>query len=88
MIGTRLGSYEIVEQIGRGGMGDVYRATALDTGRPVAIKALRPERVAADPGVVARFRREGEALRRLNHPNIVQMLAAMEVETASGEAAH
>ena len=81
VIGNR---YEIRDPgralIGRGGMGDVYRGTDLQVGRPVAIKALRPERVAADPEVVARFLREGEALRTLNHPNIVQMVDATEVD--------
>jgi serine/threonine protein kinase len=62
--------------IGRGGMGDVYRGTDLQTGQAVAIKALRPEVVSSDPDALARFLREGEALRQLNHPNIVQMVAA------------
>ena len=52
-------------------MGDVYRGTDLRTGQPVAIKALRPEVVSSDSNALARFLREGEALRQLNHPNIV-----------------
>jgi predicted ATPase len=59
-------------------MGDVYRGTDLQTGQAVAIKALRPEVVTADPNALARFLREGEALRTLNHPNIVQMLDGIE----------
>lgn len=61
-------------RIGRGGAGNVYRATDLRTHRIVAVKQLKPELIAGDPHVVARFDREGEALRRLNHPNIVTVL--------------
>jgi len=64
--------------LGRGGMGDVYRGLDSHTGQIVAIKALKPETVASDPDVVARFVREGEALRQLNHPNIVKMVDAVE----------
>lgn len=64
--------------LGRGGMGDVYRATDTETGQTVAIKALKPDVVANAPDIVARFMREGEALRQLNHPNIVKMVAAIE----------
>jgi non-specific serine/threonine protein kinase len=64
--------------LGRGGMGDVYRATDTETGETVAVKALNPAMVALDPSIVERFLREGEALRQLNHPNIVRMLAAVE----------
>jgi len=64
--------------IGSGGMGDVYRGTDTQTGKTVAIKALKSGVVTSDPGIVARFMREGEALRQLNHPNIVKMVAAVE----------
>ena len=64
--------------LGRGGMGDVYRATDLQTGETVAVKALNPDVLARDPGLLERFLREGEALRRLNHPNIVHMVASCE----------
>jgi serine/threonine protein kinase len=64
--------------LGRGGMGDVYRGRDLQTGEPVAIKALRPEVVSGDPNALARFLREGEALRQLNHPNIVQVVDGIE----------
>jgi serine/threonine protein kinase/predicted ATPase len=75
--------------IGRGGMGDVYQGTDLQTGQTVAIKALRPEVVFSDPNALARFRREGEALRQLNHPNIVQIVDALEAYGATfGEAVH
>jgi serine/threonine protein kinase len=62
----------------RGSMGDVYRGTDAQTGQPVAIKALKPDLVAEYPDAVARFVREGEALRRLKHPNIVRIVAAVE----------
>lgn len=67
-----------LDLLGRGGMGDVFRATDTQTGQSVAIKALKPNVVAGQPEMVARFVQEGEMLRRLNHPNIVQMLAAVE----------
>jgi serine/threonine protein kinase len=72
------GRYEIMGTIGQGGMGDVYRGVDRTTGQPVAIKQLNPDIVEAEPGVIERFEREGEALRQLNHPNIVQMLASLE----------
>jgi serine/threonine protein kinase len=64
--------------LGRGGMGPVYRGWDTQTGRYVAIKILRPEIVMAHPDLLARFDREGQALRQLNHPNIVSMVAAVE----------
>ena len=64
--------------LGRGGMGAVYRATDTHTGELVAVKALDPHVVARDPELLERFTREGEALRQLNHPNIVRMIAAVE----------
>ena len=72
------GRYQIGPMIGCGGMGNVYRGTDILTGEPVAIKQLRLELRAGMPQVVERFLREGEALRRLNHPNIVKMLAAVD----------
>ena len=64
--------------LGRGSMGEVYRATDTHTGELVAVKALDPRVVARDPGILERFAREGEALRQLDHPNIVRMIAAVE----------
>jgi serine/threonine-protein kinase len=56
----------------------VYRGVDTETGQMVAIKILKPEVVAQQPELLTRFLREGEALRRLNHPNIIKMLAATE----------
>jgi hypothetical protein len=67
--GTRLGPYEVITQIGAGGMGDVYRATDTNLKRAVALKVL-PASVAADAERLARFQREAEVLASLNHPNI------------------
>ncbi len=70
--GTRLGPYEIVDKLGEGGMGEVYRARDTSLHRDVAIKVL-PEAVTRDPDSLARFQREAEALAALNHPNIAQV---------------
>src|SRR5215213_3789004 len=70
--GTRLGPYEVIAQIGVGGMGEVYRATDTDLKRQVAIKVL-PASLAGDPDRLARFRREAEVLAALNHPNIAHI---------------
>lgn len=66
------------DRIGRGGMGYVYRALDTTTGRIVAVKQLRTEALTVDAQIVQRFQREGEALRRLNHPNIVAMLDSIQ----------
>lgn len=68
-IGTRLGSHEIIALLGKGGMGEVYRARDLKLKREVAIKIL-PEEVSRDADRVSRFQREAEVLASLNHPNI------------------
>jgi Tol biopolymer transport system component len=67
--GTRLGSYEVVSQIGAGGMGEVYRAQDTKLARDVAIKVL-PEAFAHDAERLSRFQREAKMLAALNHPNI------------------
>jgi Tol biopolymer transport system component len=67
--GTRLGSYEVVAQIGAGGMGEVYRAHDTILARDVAIKVL-PEAFAHDAERLSRFQREAKMLAALNHPNI------------------
>jgi len=67
--GTRLGSYELLAQIGAGGMGEVYEARDAKLGRNVAIKVL-PAAFVNDPERLARFQREARMLAALNHPNI------------------
>ena len=68
--GDRLGRYEIVDRLGAGGMGEVWRARDTELGREVAIKIL-PEEVAANPNRLERFRREARALASLSHPNLL-----------------
>ena len=68
-IGTQLGSHEITALLGKGGMGEVYRARDLKLKREVAIKVL-PEEFARDTDRVARFQQAAEVLAALNHPNI------------------
>jgi serine/threonine-protein kinase len=72
MIGTVVGSYRIVEKLGEGGMGAVYRAVDQMVERSVAIKVLRPE-IAQNPEVLERFRAEAVALARLNHHAIATL---------------
>ena len=67
--GTQLGSYEIISPLGKGGMGEVWRARDQKLGREVAIKTL-PEEFAKDEERLARFEREAKLLASLNHPNI------------------
>jgi eukaryotic-like serine/threonine-protein kinase len=67
--GTKLGSYEVVAQIGAGGMGEVYRARDTKLKRDVAVKVLTQE-FSRDAGHVLRFNREAELLASLNHPNL------------------
>lgn len=67
---TRLGPYEIISQLGAGGMGEVYRARDTRLERDVAIKVL-PERFAQDHTALARFQREARAIASLSHPHIL-----------------
>ena len=86
--GSRIGTYEVVALIGKGGMGEVYRARDTRLQRDVAIKIL-PDLFAADPDRVARFEREAQTLAALNHPNIAQIHGvegnALVMEFADGE---
>ncbi len=67
--GTRLGPYEIVEPLGEGGMGEVYRAKDTRLGREVAVKVL-PQHLSMNAEVRARFEREAKAISSLSHPHI------------------
>ena len=69
MIGRVVGSYEIVERLGEGGMGTVWRAVDVMLEREVAIKAIRPD-LAAEPQIVERFRAEAKILARVHHPAV------------------
>ncbi len=73
--GTRLGPYEILAELGEGGMGEVYRATDSRLKREVAIKVL-PAAFTADKERLARFEREAQLLAQLNHPNIARSTAS------------
>jgi len=72
MVGTTISHYKVLEKIGQGGMGEVYRATDTKLNRDVALKIL-PEQFASDSQRMGRFQREAEVLASLDHPNIGQI---------------
>jgi serine/threonine protein kinase len=80
--GVRLGHHEIIDVIGAGGMGEVYRALDTTLGRQVALKVLPPE-LARDPSRIDRFRREARTVAALNHPHIVT-IHSVERDAATG----
>lgn len=72
LVGRTLGRYEIVAFVGKGGMGEVFRARDTELGRDVAVKVL-PKETAQDEGRLARFKREARAVAQLSHPNILDI---------------
>ncbi|MGH9764261.1 MAG: serine/threonine protein kinase, partial [Blastocatellia bacterium] len=72
MLGQTVGNYRILEKIGEGGMGSVFRAVDFMIEREVALKMLRPD-LSRSPDFAERFRREASALGRLAHPNIATL---------------
>ena len=79
MVGKTISHYKVLEKIGEGGMGEVYRATDTKLNRDVALKVL-PEAFASDQQRMARFSREAQVLASLNHPNIASIYGLEESE--------
>jgi len=82
MTGRKLGNYEVLDKLGEGGMGEVWRARDSRLNRDVAVKVL-PESVSGDPARRIRFEQEARALGTLNHPNIV---AVYDIGQTDGQA--
>src|SRR4051812_42277962 len=72
MVGTQVGPYEIVREIGVGGMGAVYEALHVQLGRKVALKVLKPE-IARSADMLTRFFNEARAVNHVDHPGLVQI---------------
>ena len=78
-LGSKLGDFEVIEEVGRGGMGVVYRARQVSLGREVAIKVL-PSEMARDGQTAARFQAEARRMAQLQHPGIAQVYTVGEYE--------
>ena len=83
LVGRKIGSFEIVEMIGRGGMGVVYVAHDTKLDRSVAVKSM-PAELASDSNARTRFRREAKLLASLNHPNIAVIHDILEQDEGAG----
>src|ERR1700733_2331951 len=77
--GQQLGEFEILERLGQGGMGAVYKARQTSLDRIVALKTLRAS-LAEDADYTARFRQEAKVAAVLDHPNLVRVISAGESE--------
>src|SRR5688500_12447114 len=82
-VGETLGPYRVIEKLGQGGMGEVYRARDTRLNREVAVKVL-PDLFARDPERLTRFTREAQALASLNHPNVAQIYGIVDVPPEGG----
>jgi predicted Ser/Thr protein kinase len=79
LVGQRVGPFEIEKQLGSGAMGSVYRARYVKTGQKVALKLMAPG-LGGNETALARFEREGEVLKQLNHPNVVRFYVASQFQ--------
>ena len=86
--GQQFGGYEVAELIGKGGMGEVYRAKQLSMDREVALKILSPRLALKDPSFAQRFVDEARAAGKLNHPNIIHVHDVSTATLADGSAVH
>ncbi|MCA9759774.1 MAG: protein kinase, partial [Candidatus Eisenbacteria bacterium] len=86
MIGRTLRHYRILDQLGQGGMGEVYLAEDTKLSRKVALKIL-PAELASDPTFLERFQREAKTVASLNNPHIVRLYSIEEDEDPNGTGA-